>query len=514
MGRRPEGVYRTLRFQLVAIVVLTVAVVLAVSQWLDTTLSERALERDLHERAEQTLGTVRSLWARSEPAALGDLVGLIDRSSREVTAIDVYRLRREGRAELAATSRDDARRAVLADVDARRLLAGGSLSRILVGAGGGRVLQIAEPLRAGDDVVGAAQVEVSFAEAAGLKRWLRRIDAAFLVLSILGISVALAVFLERRVTRPVTQLVDGMQRAEAGALDARVTCAGSGEFSFIAGALNRLLARVEDLTAGLESRVRQATRELADKNRELEAANRKLWEAQIEIGRSERLAALGQMAATIAHELGTPLNSILGYTQLLRREDLAPEHAAKLTIVESQVQRMIDTIRSVLDRTRGLAPRRGAVDVAALVGEALALVSARVAGRDVVLRAEVPSMLPRLPADAVAVRQVLLNLLSNAIDATDPPGTITVSATTLAPNGRPGRFIELAVRDTGHGMTADEQRRVFQPFYTTKAAGRGTGLGLAIVDHVVRAHGGYVLVESMPGQGTVMRVRLPLDVAV
>src|SRR5207248_550332 len=232
-----------------------------------------------------------------------------------------------------------------------------------------------------------------------------------------------------RVGRPVAALVDGMRRAEAGELGARVSVPGGGEFGFLAGSFNRMLARLEDLTAGLESRVRQATGELADANRELKETNAKLWSAQLEVGRSERLAALGQMAATIAHELGTPLNSVLGYTQLLLREDLPAEQASKLAVIESQVQRMIETIRSVL---------------------------------------------------------------------------------VLSPNGR-GPQMEITVSDSGHGMSEEEVRRVFEPFYTTKAPGRGTGLGLAIVDHIVRAHGGQVVVESIPGRGTTMRVRLPLE---
>src|SRR2546428_4575806 len=113
-----------------------------------------------------------------------------------------------------------------------------------------------------------------------------------------------------------------------------------------------MLSRIEELTAGLESRVRQATRDLADKNRELQRANERLWQAQLEIGRSGRLAALGQMAATIAHELGTPLNSVLGYTQLLRRESWPAEHGEKLAIIESQAPRVIEPIRSVPDPTR------------------------------------------------------------------------------------------------------------------------------------------------------------------
>jgi two-component system sensor histidine kinase AtoS len=202
---------------------------------------------------------------------------------------------------------------------------------------------------------------------------------------------------------------------------------------------------------------------------------------------------------------------VLGYTQLLRREELMPARAEKLAIVESQVQRMIETIRGVLDRTRDREVKRAPVAVEPLVAEALALVSTRLAGREIVVRREIPADLPPVPADAVGLRQVLLNLLTNAIDATERPGTITVSATRLVLNGRGAPWLEIAVRDSGCGMTPDQARRVFEPFYTTKAPGRGTGLGLAIVDHVVRAHGGEIVVDSAPGEGTTMRVRLPLD---
>jgi len=217
------------------------------------------------------------------------------------------------------------------------------------------------------------------------------------------------------------------------------------------------------------------------------------------------------MAGTIAHELGTPLNSVLGYVQLLLREDLPPDQVQKLAIVESQVQRMIETIRSVLDRTRDRPARRQPVAVGQLVNEALALVSARLAARNLTAHVEIPSDLPAVPGDAVALRQALLNLLTNAIDATEPPGTITVSAS-LQPSDNPrARCVELAVRDTGHGMSADELRYVFEPFYTTKAPGRGSGLGLVIVDHIVQAHGGQLIVDSEPGKGTTMQVRLPLE---
>src|SRR5207244_1689338 len=155
--------------------------------------------------------------------------------------------------------------------------------------------------------------------------------------------------------------------------------------------------------------------------------------------------------------LGTPLNSVLGYTQLLLREDLPAEQATKLAVIESQVQRMIETIRSVLGRTRDRAVGRGPVALAPLVSEALALVTTRLAGRALVLRSEIPPDLPPVPGDPAALRQVLINLLANAIDATEPPGTIVVGARVLSSNGR-GPQMEIAVSDSAR-LLADVFKR-------------------------------------------------------
>jgi signal transduction histidine kinase len=502
--------HRTLRFQLIAIVLVSVTAVLVVSQWIDTTLSERVLERDLKEHALLALSTVHSLWEHNEPDTLGPTLTALLRGNSDIVAVDIFRL--DGTAsKLTFTTRSQDRPPPALEPEQTKRLVGEEPMALRVPRSGGTpVWRVVAPLRRAGELEGAAQVDVSLAEIARLQRHLRTIDRVLLCFSTAFLSLALAYFLERRVTRPVAALVDGMRRAESGARGVRVSISGGGEFGFLAGSFNRMLGRLEDLTAGLEARVREATRKLAEKNQELEEANGKLWQAQLEVGRSERLATLGQMAATIAHELGTPLNSILGYTQLLlQREDLPPEQAARLAIVESQVQRMIETIRGVLDRTR--ERRRDALALRPLVAEALALVSTRLAGRDLVAQNEVPADLPLVPGDGTALRQVLLNLLTNAIDATEPPGTIRVTGVPLAADGHGGAQIEIAVRDSGHGMTPEEAGRAFEPFYTTKAPGRGTGLGLAIVDHIIRAHGGRVLVESAPRYGTTVRVQLPLE---
>lgn len=501
---------QSLRFQLIAIVVGTVATVLVFSQWLDTSISERAMSRNVRERAVLALGAVDSLWGRSDMEALERTLHALVAGSREVAAIDVFRLDQESDGSTVSTRPDPP--VPLSAGDVAILRTGRQVTARVETPAGEHLLRLTVPLRREGRVVGAARADVSLAEIEALQSWLRVIDRSFVIASIVAISLALAFFLERRVARPVAALVDGMRRAEGGELEARVGVAGGGEFAFLGGALNRMLTRLAELTAGLEARVRRATADLNEKNRELQHANEQLWQAQLDIGRSERLAALGQLAATIAHELGTPLNSVLGYTQLLRRETLLPEQTEKLAIVESQVRRMIETIRSVLDRTRDRPIKREPVAVDALVREAVTLISTRTQNTDVRIRTDVPGGLPTVPADAPAVRQVLLNLLANAVDASEPSGAITVSAQVVAPNGRPGRRLEIAVHDDGPGIGPEALPRIFEPFYTTKGPGRGTGLGLAIVDHIVRAHGGDVLVDSSPGRGTTMRVRLPLEV--
>jgi signal transduction histidine kinase len=325
------------------------------------------------------------------------------------------------------------------------------------------------------------------------------------------ISLVLAFLLERRVAQPVAALVEGMRRVEDGDLGARVSLPGGGEFDFLAQSLNSMVSRIEELTSGLEARVESATRDLAAKNEQLSAVNARLLEAQLEVARAERLAAHGQMAATIAHELGTPLNSVLGYAQLLLRDESEPERLEKLSVIESQVQRMAETIRGVLDRVRDEAFDSAPVEVEPLVTESLALVSPQLESRKLLVRTQIEPDLPPLPGDASALRQVLINLLTNAIDATAPPGTITVTAAIPKENSSPGAFLELAVCDTGAGMTPEQLQKAREPFYTTKEPGRGTGLGLVIVDHIVRAHRGSLLIESGPGRGTTVRVRLALE---
>jgi two-component system NtrC family sensor kinase len=501
-------VRRSLRVQAIVIVVAAVAGILTLSHALNAALSDSLFDRDLHERGLLAARVVESLWDGGDWGVLSALLAALVGNHRDILAVDVFDVA-EGAPRLLSTTRSAEAVHPPSDAALRELSRGKEVDAIASGGDGERLRRLEVPIRRDERLVGVVETDVSFTALSVLRRELREIDLAMLGASILILSLTITGFFRRRVNRPVALLLDGMRQAEAGVRGARVPAQRTAEFDELASAFNRMLARLEEASASLESRVRQATRDLAERNRELRDANERLGRAQLEAAQSERFAALGQLAATLAHDLGTPLNAVLGYTQLLRRAPLAPEHASKVAIVEAQVRRMVETIRGLLDRTRRGAPRHGAVAVPALVGEALEIVAARLDAIGAQARSEIEPELPVLQADAIGLRQALVNLLTNAIDASPPGSTITVRARRRAPSGNP-TLIEIAVADQGTGIPRERLPHVFEPFYTTKPTGCGTGLGLAIVRRIVAAHGGRVDVESAPECGSTFTLVLPV----
>jgi signal transduction histidine kinase len=497
-----------LRAELTRIVLGTVAGVLVLAHWLDTRLSETTLEEELVRRAEVVLAAVDWLWDEVSGESLaGDLREVI-LTHPDIRAIDVFRFR-DGRAELFVSTREDLQgtEGTLPEAEAAELEAGRRFAETRVGADGSKLRRIAIPLRHLGHIAGAARIDFDTSRISRLRRRARAVDLGLLAASIASISLLLALFLERRVTRPVLALVETMRQAEAGDLTVRVPEL-AGEFGFLATTLNGLLAEIESLTSGLESRIREATRDLAEKNRELQAATERLAALQVELSRSERLAALGQMAATLAHELGTPLNSVLVSTQLLRQEGPPAAVAEKLEIIESQVRRMAETIRSVLDQTRDRVVRRSRVALRSLVSEVLEIVEPRAAAARVELVAEVADSAAPVEGDPVGLRQVLLNVVNNAVDAAGGGGRVRIRVEESSDEER-GKCLDVTVMDSGPGMSAEELRQALRPFYTTKAHVGGTGLGLSIADHIVRQHGGRLWIDSGPASGTKVTVRLP-----
>ena len=252
-------------------------------------------------------------------------------------------------------------------------------------------------------------------------------------------------------------------------------------------------------------RIDGITRELIERNKEL-------WSLQQEMGRVEQRATLGWMTGAIAHELGTPLNSVLGYTQLLVQEELSEKAKRHVETITSQVQRMTSIVQYYLDRTRGSTSKRSQVNLNELVKETLLLLDAVFAQKNVHPVTELEEWLPLVNAHAGSLQRVLINLLNNALASIRDEGEITIATRTARPSElhRPGIIIE--VIDTGVGIPADLLPRIFDLFMTTRPEGSGTGLGLAVSQEIVKEHGGKITITSQVGRGTTVTVFLPTNV--
>jgi PAS domain S-box-containing protein len=224
-----------------------------------------------------------------------------------------------------------------------------------------------------------------------------------------------------------------------------------------------------------------------------------------QVGRQERLASLGLLAAGVAHEVNTPLTGISSYTQMLLDE--IPDGDARRSLlekIEAQTRRASGIANSLLNLARPERDTFERFDLNEAVSEVLRLFEPQVRGRGVRVADALGSGIPEVFGNRSKIQQVVLNLLLNARDAISDAGTIEVST------GISGGRAVVEVVDDGRGIPHEDLARVFDPFFTTKARGRGTGLGLSISYGIVREHDGEMQVESIPGRFTRFRVELPL----
>lgn len=223
---------------------------------------------------------------------------------------------------------------------------------------------------------------------------------------------------------------------------------------------------------------------------------------------ADRLATIGQLAAGVAHELNEPLGNVLGFAQLaLKAQDVPAQVRADLTRITEAALRGREIIRKLLVFARQSPASKQPTKLNSIVEEAMFLLEAGCENPGVRFVRELGAGLPDVEADPVQIRQVVTNLVINAMQAIHDTGSVTVR--TEAEHDA----VVLSVHDTGTGMTPEVLRRVFDPFFTTKDVGQGTGLGLAVVQGIVAGHGGTIDVTSEPGAGSVFRVRLPLCAA-
>ena len=234
----------------------------------------------------------------------------------------------------------------------------------------------------------------------------------------------------------------------------------------------------------------------------VDISERKCLEAQLR--QAERLAELGTLASGMAHEIGTPMNVILGRAEYLLHRTADEGMKKGLTTIVTQVERITKVMNQLLAFARRRTPERRAVDLGAIVEDSLEMFQERFSHSRIAVEKTIETSLPPVRADRDQLMQVLINLVMNSLHAMQEGGRLRLSL------AREGNYARLEVADTGHGMPEEIRSKVFDPFFTTKEFGKGTGLGLTVVKGIIEEHGGTITLESVVERGTTFKIRLPL----
>jgi two-component system NtrC family sensor kinase len=318
----------------------------------------------------------------------------------------------------------------------------------------------------------------------------RKALSVFILLTIAGIALAIGLgyFLESVILRPVHRLIKASTEVSQGNFSPNVGPISRSEI----GVLQKTFA---DMITSLQER-----------DRRLRA------ESEIKLLQSEKQASVGRLAAGVAHEINNPLTGVLTFSHmLLQRKDIKEDIRSDLETIAQQTERVRKIVKNLLDFSRQTELNPELTDINHLVESVVSMMRNQALVKGIDLQCNPDEGLPLLTLDANQIQSVLFNLLLNALDATKQDETIVVTTGIgISGNAADPQGVEITVRDTGCGISAEHLDKLFDPFFTTKEVGRGTGLGLAVSYGIVQRHGGTIWVQSEVGKGSTFTVWLPL----
>jgi signal transduction histidine kinase len=493
------------------VITLLVASVLAASGLVALRARRADLEADLGREAREMAEALR---AGMEPLAAETAEETLEarasaaRANNEIFQLEVLRVGNERRT-------DDQAWLLLTQAAE---IEDGPVGRLFDSASGPRSFAMAVPLH------GAAALELPARHPArratailGMRRDAGYIDAEvsatarrmfplFLGLVIV-VAVGINLALRHTVAKPLRRLLEG------------IDAVGKGDLSRV------LLAERDDEIGTIAGRFNEMTGSLREAREEGERGAEARLALEARLRQSEKLATIGQMAAEIAHEVGTPLNVIGGRARALGRKaamdggDLAADLRKNAGIIAGEVARITKIIRQVLDFSRKRGPTLTRVHLGGVVAEALEFLGEPIRRQGIALDVRTMPAPPEVPGDPDQIQQVCLNLLMNAIHAMPDGGTLRIATLRVVRRkggldlAEPAEYAVLEIADSGPGIAPADRDKIFEPFFTTKDEGQGTGLGLAVSHGIVKDHDGWIEVEGPPGGGSVFRVFLPCAAA-
>ena len=346
-----------------------------------------------------------------------------------------------------------------------------------------------------------------------------------LTLLVVLVGILLTIFLVNIFIKPVKRLVQATEKIAKGDLSYSVEVTAKDEIGILASSFNQMTIslresreKIEEYNRTLENKVRERTIELEKTNRDLANALKSLKQTQSQLIQVEKMAAVGQLAAGVAHELNNPLGGILGYSQFalekINQKPLCQFSAEDnnsflqyLTDIEKQTKKCRTIIQSLLKFSRASHREEfELININQVLKETFVFTQHQIVKNKVNLVQELTEPLPQIAGNPSQLQQVFTNLILNAVQAMTEGGTLRVKSKMRKDSPE----IEVSFADTGIGIAEENLNKIFEPFFTTKKVGEGTGLGLSVSYGLIKDHGGEIQVESQKNQGTTFIMILPI----
>jgi two-component system NtrC family sensor kinase len=320
-------------------------------------------------------------------------------------------------------------------------------------------------------------------------RWKALSVFILITMAAMVFAIGLGYVIADKISRPVQQLTKASIQVSQGNLSPEIGRISNSEIGVLQKTFQQMLASIQ------------------------ERDQRQKAESETKLLQSEKQASIGKLAGGVAHEINNPLTGIFTFTHmLLKRKDIPEEVRQDLETIAQETERVRKIVKGLLDFSRQTELDREPTDINRLVRFTMSLVENQALIKGVSLTFEPGEGLPTITLDRNQMQSVFLNIIINALDATDPGGSITITSGIGVSTSKPGQNgIEILCTDTGCGISPENLNKLFDPFFTTKDVGQGTGLGLSVSYGIVERHGGTIWVQSKVGKGSTFKVWLPIE---